>query len=100
MFTLPVHRVFCPGWESSSTGWSITGCAGLVLTASILFHVVHATFFHGLLVIWPDKTDLRDAMNRVRRFFGKDAPLPANLPSIPLENKLYHGAIACSPGWQ
>ena len=67
--------------------------AGLVLTASILFHVVHATFFMDFWSIWPDKTDLRDAMNRVRRFFGKDAPLPGKFAKYPLENKLYHGAI-------
>jgi cytochrome b subunit of formate dehydrogenase len=67
--------------------------AGLVLTASILFHIVHATFFLDFWSIWPDKTDLRDAMNRVRRFFGKAAPLPDKFAKYPLENKLYHGAI-------
>jgi cytochrome b subunit of formate dehydrogenase len=67
--------------------------AGLVLTASILFHVVHATFFMDFWSIWPDKTDLRDAMNRARRFFGKDAPLPDRFAKYPLENKLYHGVI-------
>jgi cytochrome b subunit of formate dehydrogenase len=67
--------------------------AGLVLTASILFHVVHATFFMDFWSIWPDKTDLRDAMNRARRFFGKAAPLPERFAKYPLENKLYHGVI-------
>jgi len=47
--------------------------AGLVLTASILFHVVHSTFFLDFWSIWPDKTDLIDAKNRTLRFFGKDA---------------------------
>ena len=67
--------------------------AGLVLTASILFHIVHATFFLDFWSIWPDRTDMRDAMNRVRRFFGKTAPLPDKFAKYPLENKLYHGAI-------
>lgn len=70
--------------------------AGLVLTASILFHIVHATFFMDFWSIWPDKTDRRDAINRVRRFFGKDAPLPQKFAKYPLENKLYHGAILLS----
>jgi cytochrome b subunit of formate dehydrogenase len=70
--------------------------AGLVLTASILFHIVHSTFFLDFWSIWPDMTDLRDAMNRVRRFFGKDAPLPSRFAKYPLENKLYHGAILLS----
>ncbi len=67
--------------------------AGLVLTVSILFHIVHATFFLDFWSIWPDKTDVRDAMNRVRRFFGKTAPLPDKFAKYPLENKLYHGVI-------
>jgi cytochrome b subunit of formate dehydrogenase len=67
--------------------------AGLVLTASILFHVIHATFFLDFWSIWPDKTDLTDAKNRTLRFFGKDAPLPSKFAKYPLENKLYHGVV-------
>ena len=67
--------------------------AGVVLTVSILFHIVHSTFFLDFWSIWPDKTDLRDAMNRTKRFFGKDAPLPEKFAKYPLENKLYHGAV-------
>ena len=67
--------------------------AGLVLTVSILFHIVHATFFLDFWSIWPDKTDLRDALNRMRRFFGKSASLPSKFAKYPLENKLYHGVI-------
>jgi cytochrome b subunit of formate dehydrogenase len=67
--------------------------AGLVLTASVFFHIVHASFFLDFWSIWPDMTDLRDAMSRTRRFFGKDAPLPSKFAKYPLENKLYHGVV-------
>jgi cytochrome b subunit of formate dehydrogenase len=67
--------------------------AGLVLTVSILFHVLHSTFFLDFWSIWPDRTDLIDAKNRTLRFFGKDAPLPRKFAKYPLENKLYHGAV-------
>jgi len=67
--------------------------AGLVLTVSILFHIIHATFFLDFWSIWPDKTDLIDAKNRTLRFFGKDAPLPSKFAKYPLENKLYHGVV-------
>ncbi len=67
--------------------------AGLVLTVSILFHIVHSSFFLDFWSIWPDKTDLRDAMNRTKRFLGKDAPLPSKFAKYPLENKLYHGVV-------
>jgi formate dehydrogenase subunit gamma len=67
--------------------------AGTVLTISILFHVIHATFWLDFWSIWPDKADVDDALKRVRRFMGRPAPPPRKFPKYPLENKLYHGAI-------
>lgn len=67
--------------------------AGTVLTASIVFHVIHASFWLDFWAIWPDKTDLEDARRRVQRFFGRPAPLPRRFAKYPLENKLFHGVI-------
>ena len=67
--------------------------AGVVLTASILFHIIHASFFLDFWSIWPDKMDLQDSWKRVQRFFGKSAPLPRRWGKYPLDNKLYHGVI-------
>jgi len=67
--------------------------AGTVLTTSILFHIVHATFFMDFWSIWPDRLDLEDAGNRVRAFFGQPASLPRKFAKYPLENKLYHGVV-------
>ncbi len=67
--------------------------AGTVLTISILFHMIHATFFLDFWSIWPDRTDLEDAWNRTMRFFGKTASLPRKFAKYPIENKMYHGAV-------
>ncbi len=67
--------------------------AGLVLTASILFHIVHASFVLDFKSIWPDRADLEDARHRLRRFFGRPAPPPRRFAKYPLDNKLYHLAI-------
>jgi len=67
--------------------------AGAVLTASILFHVIHASFFMDFWSIWPDRIDLRDARRRILRSVGKAAPPPDRFAKYPLEHKLYHGAI-------
>jgi len=67
--------------------------AGTVLTISIVFHIIHATFFMDFWSIWPDRADIEDAWKRVRRFMGKSAELPRKFAKYPLENKLYHGAI-------
>ena len=67
--------------------------AGTVLTASIIFHIFHASFWLDFWAIWPDRVDLTDAGNRVLRFIGRSAPPPRKFAKYPLENKLYHGAI-------
>ena len=67
--------------------------AGTVLTISIVFHVIHASFWLDFWSIWSDKADLVDAWRRVRRFMGRPAAPPRRFAKYPLENKLYHGAI-------
>jgi len=67
--------------------------AGTVLTASVIFHVIHASLWLDFWAIWPDKDDVGDAKRRVRRFIGLPAPPPRRFAKYPLENKLYHGAI-------
>jgi len=67
--------------------------AGTVLTISVLFHIVHASFWLDFWSIWPDKADLEDAMSRVQRFMGRPAPPPRRFAKYPLENKMYHGVI-------
>ena len=67
--------------------------AGTVLTISIIFHIIHATFYMDFWSIWPDRADLEDAWKRVNRFMGKPSALPRKFAKYPLENKLYHGAI-------
>jgi cytochrome b subunit of formate dehydrogenase len=67
--------------------------AGMVLTASILFHIFHASFWLDFWAIWPDRIDITDSYNRVQRFLGRNAPLPRKFAKYPMENKLYHAAI-------
>jgi len=67
--------------------------AGVVLTASILFHIIHASFFLDFWSIWPDKVDLEDSRKRLLRFFGKPASLPRRSGKYPLDNKMYHAVI-------
>jgi cytochrome b subunit of formate dehydrogenase len=67
--------------------------AGTVLTVSVIFHIIHASFWLDFWSIWPDRADLEDAWKRVLRFMGRTAPPPRRFAKYPLENKLYHGAI-------
>ncbi len=67
--------------------------AGLVLTASIIFHIIHASFFMDFWSIWPDRIDIEDAIRRFKRATGESAPAPRKFGKYPLENKGYHGII-------
>jgi cytochrome b subunit of formate dehydrogenase len=67
--------------------------AGVALTASVIFHIFHATFVMDPWSIWPDKQDIHDAINRMKRFRGEAAPPPRRFAKYPLENKMYHMSI-------
>lgn len=67
--------------------------AGSVLTISVLFHIIHASFYLDFWSIWPDRSDLEDARKRMQRFLGKSTALPRKFAKYPLENKLYHGVV-------
>jgi cytochrome b subunit of formate dehydrogenase len=92
MFTL-LFTAFLPKVGVQFNWVTYHWIAGVVLTASIVFHVIHASFFLDFWSIWPDTTDLRDSWKRILRFFGKPAPLPRRSGKYPLDNKLYHGVI-------
>jgi cytochrome b subunit of formate dehydrogenase len=64
--------------------------AGIVLTVSVLYHIIHASFWLDFWSIWPDKVDIEDSSKRVKRALGQFAPAPRKFGKYPLENKLYH----------
>ena len=64
--------------------------AGLVLTASIVFHIIHASFWMDFWSIWPDRIDIQDGKRRWLRATGKAAPAPRKFAKYPMENKMYH----------
>ncbi|MGE0815277.1 MAG: cytochrome b/b6 domain-containing protein [Vicinamibacterales bacterium] len=66
--------------------------AGVVLTASILFHVVHATFFMDFWSIWVGPKDIPELKSEIMRELGKEVSGP-KAAKYPLGNRLYHLAL-------
>jgi cytochrome b subunit of formate dehydrogenase len=64
--------------------------AGVVLTISVIYHIIHATFVLDFWSIWPDSQDIGDASKRLKRARGQSAPAPMRAGKYPLENKLFH----------
>ena len=67
--------------------------AGLVLTGSILFHIVHATVWLDFWSIWvgPER-EFPEFKAEILREMGHDVPGPKP-GEYPLGNRLYHLAI-------
>ena len=66
--------------------------AGLVLTASILFHIIHASFWLDFWSIWVGPKDIPELKAEILRELGQDVPGPKP-GKYPLGNRLYHLAI-------
>jgi len=66
--------------------------AGLALTASIIYHIVHATFFLDFWSIWVGPKDIPEFKSEIMLELGKDVP-GYRSGKYPLGNKLYHLAI-------
>lgn len=66
--------------------------AGILLTASILFHIVHASFFNDFWSIWVGPKDIPEFKAEMLREVGHDVdgPKPGKYP---LGNRLYHLAV-------
>jgi cytochrome b subunit of formate dehydrogenase len=66
--------------------------AGLVLTGSIIYHIIHATFFLDFWSIWIGPKDIPEFREEIAASLGRDVP-PPRTGKYPLGNRLYHLAI-------
>jgi cytochrome b subunit of formate dehydrogenase len=91
MFTLLVTAFFpIVGIRFAWVTWH--WAAGLVLSGSILFHVIHASFWLDFWSIWVGPRDIPELKAEILREFGHDVPGPRP-GKYPLGNRLYHLAI-------
>ena len=66
--------------------------AGLVLTASILFHIIHASFWLDFWSMWVGPKDIPEFKAEILRELGQDVPGPKPA-KYPLGHRLYHLTI-------
>ena len=70
--------------------------AGPVLTVSIAYHIIHASFWLDFWSIWLNAEDVSEAIARFKRAVGRSAPAPRKAAKYPWDNKMYHTAIVLS----
>ena len=88
VFTL-LGTAFFPimGWQFD---WvEIHYTAGLVLAGSIVYHIIHATFFLDFWSIWVGPKDIPEFKAEIRRELGHTVPGPHSA-KYPIGNRLYH----------
>ncbi len=68
--------------------------AGVVLIATIVYHIFHSTIWLDFWSMWVDRTDIQNGTRFAKRFFGGDAPPPKREGKYALPNKLFHHATA------
>jgi formate dehydrogenase subunit gamma len=66
--------------------------AGVVLTISIIWHMIHATFFLDFWSIWIGPKDIAEAISRTKRQLGGGGDVQKH-GKYPLDHKLYHTAV-------
>ena len=66
--------------------------AGVVLTGSIVFHIIHATVWLDFWSIWVGPKDIPEIKAELMRELGHEVPGPKS-GKYPLGNRLYHTAI-------
>jgi cytochrome b subunit of formate dehydrogenase len=91
MFTL-LFTAFLPvvGVKFAWVTWH--WIAGLVLTGSIIFHIIHASFWLDFWSIWVGPKDIPELKAELMRELGHEMPGPKP-GKYPLGNRLYHMAI-------
>jgi cytochrome b subunit of formate dehydrogenase len=67
--------------------------AGLLLTASVMFHIVHATFFLDFWSIWVGPKDIPEIKTEMALEMGQEDVAGPRPGKYPLGNRLYHLAV-------
>ena len=70
--------------------------AGLVLTATIVYHIIHATFWQDFWAMWVDKADIRAGMTELSHMVGKNGTEVPKAAKYPIDHKMFHHGASVS----
>ena len=70
--------------------------AGLVLTATIVYHIIHATFWQDFWAMWVDKADIKAGMTELSHMVGRNGTEVPKAAKYPIDHKMFHHGAAVS----
>lgn len=92
MFALLITAFF--PWAGIQFPWvTIHWLAGVLLILTVVYHIIHSTFWQDFWSMWVGKDDVETAKREVKRFFGKEQPEGRKAAKYPLDHKMYHHVI-------
>jgi hypothetical protein len=69
-----VFTAFLPIWGVKFSWVTAHWIAGLVLTAAIIFHIIHASLWKGLSLMWINSQELSDGWLVIKQVLGSAGP--------------------------
>ena len=84
-------------WMGIQFAWvTIHWIAGLVLTATIVYHVVHATISQDFWAMWVNKADIKAGMSELNHMVGRNGTDVPKAAKYPIDHKMFHHGAAVS----
>ena len=70
--------------------------AGLVLTVTIVYHIIHATFWQDFWAMWINKADIKAGMTELSHMVGRNGTEVPKAAKYPIDHKMFHHGAAVS----
>jgi cytochrome b subunit of formate dehydrogenase len=70
--------------------------AGLVLTATIVYHIVHSVFWQDFWAMWVNKADIEAGMAELSHMVGRNGTEVPKAAKYPIDHKMFHHGAAVS----
>ena len=70
--------------------------AGLVLTATIVYHIIHATFWQDFWAMWVSGADIKAGMAELSHMVGRNGTEVPKAAKYPIDHKMFHHGAAVS----
>ena len=84
-------------WMGIQFAWvTIHWIAGLVLTATIVYHIVHATFWQDFWAMWVNGADIKAGMAELNHMIGRNGTAVPKAAKYPIDHKMFHHGAAVS----
>ncbi len=84
-------------WMGIQFAWvTIHWIAGLVLTATIVYHIVHATFWQDFWAMWVNGADIKAGVAELNHMIGRNGTAVPKAAKYPIDHKMFHHGAAVS----